>query len=444
VPGGSETRYALADDGVSLAYQVFGDGLVNLVFVRGGPGPIDLMWDDPGFIRASRRLSTFSRTLWLEPRGQGASEGELRDSAVAEIFDADLIAVLDAAGFEDVAIVGEGVRGKNAIHFAVAHAERVSALVLLNTFAYFDPALGTWGRGHATIDELVTHMKGQWGTSAQWEVLAPSRSTDERLLAWSIRAQHLGTGPEQWGQYLRALDERDLRPLLPAISVPTLVLHREGNRNIPLGAGKFLAEHIAGATFVVLHGDEHPFFVGDTDALVEEIEEFLTGCRQGAEGEILTATVLFTDIVGSTELQARMGQRKWSRLTDDHDALVRAALVRHRGHEVKTIGDAFLATFDATGRAIRCAAEVVAGAKGIGLELRAGLHTGEVEVRGDDIAGLAVNIAKRICDMAGPCQVLVSETVRTNMVGSGIEFADRGEHQLRGVPGMWRLYAITD
>jgi class 3 adenylate cyclase len=403
------------------------------------------MWDDPGFLRANRRLSTFSRTLWHEYRGLGASEGELRDSAVAEIFDTDLITVLDAAGFEDVALVGEGVCGKSAIHFAATHAERVSALVLLNTFAQYDPGLGSWGRGPGeSIDEFVTRLKEYWGTGAELEYIAPSRSADERLRAWSIRSQRLGTGPEQWGQYLRALDERDLRPLLRAISVPTLVLHREGNRNVPLGAGKYLAEHIPGATFVALPGDDHPFFVGDTDALVEEIEEFLTGGRQSAEGEIVTASVLFTDIVGSTERQARVGQREWSRLTDDHDALVRAALLRHRGHEVKTIGDAFLATFDATGRAIHCAAEVVAGAKGIDLELRAGLHSGEIEVRGDDIAGLAVNIAKRICDLAGPCQVLVSETVRTNMVGSGMEFADRGEHELRGVPGTWKLYAVAE
>jgi class 3 adenylate cyclase len=220
-------------------------------------------------------------------------------------------------------------------------------------------------------------------------------------------------------------------------------LHREGNHNVPIGVGKYLAEHIPGAIFVALRGDEHPFFVGDTDALVEEIEEFLTGGRQGAEGEVVTASILFTDIVGSTERQARVGQREWSRLTDDHDALFRAALARHRGHEVKTIGDAFLATFDATGRAIRCAAEVVAGAAGIGLELRAGLHTGEIEVRGDDIAGLAVTIAKRICDLAAPCQVLVSETVRTNMVGSEAQFEVRGEHKLKGVPSMWRLYTVT-
>jgi class 3 adenylate cyclase len=219
-----------------------------------------------------------------------------------------------------------------------------------------------------------------------------------------------------------------------------LVLHREGDRFIHAGAGRHLAKHIPNAKFVVLPGDEHLFHAGDTDALVDEVEEFLTGARSGAEGDVLTMTVLFTDIVASTEHQARLGPREWSRLTDRHDAMVRTALSRHRGHEVKTTGDGFLATFDATGRALRCAADILAGTKDLGLELRAGLHTGEVEVRGDDIGGIAVTIAKRVCDLAGPGEVLVSHGVEGAVAGSGIEFMDRGEHRLKGVPGTWRLY----
>jgi class 3 adenylate cyclase len=195
---------------------------------------------------------------------------------------------------------------------------------------------------------------------------------------------------------------------------------------------------------VVLPGDDHLFYVGDTDAVVDEIEEFLTGARSGAEGDMATATILFTDIVSSTQRQAMVGPREWSRLADRHDALVRTTLVRHRGREVKTTGDGFLATFDATGRALRCAAEILAGAKDMGLELRAGVHTGEIEVRGADIAGLAVNIANRVCDLAGPGELLVSESVRLAMVGSAVEFTERGEHVLKGVPGMWRLYAVAE
>jgi class 3 adenylate cyclase len=222
------------------------------------------------------------------------------------------------------------------------------------------------------------------------------------------------------------------------------VLHREGDRYINLGAGRYLAEHIPNAKFVVLPGDDHLVYVGDTDALADEIEDFLTGVRSGSEGEVVLAAVLFTDIVASTEHQAQVGPREWSRLADHHDAMVRAALVHHRGHEVKTTGDGFLATFDTTGRALRCAAEVVVGAKDIGLDLRAGVHTGEVEVRGDDLGGLAVTIAKRVCDLAGPGQVLVSETVRGHMVGAGIDFDDRGEYELKGVPGTWRLFTVGD
>jgi class 3 adenylate cyclase len=241
---------------------------------------------------------------------------------------------------------------------------------------------------------------------------------------------------------IRANMQQDVRSFLSSISVPTLVLHREGNRFIQLGASRYLAEHIPNAKFVVLPGGDHLFFVGDTDTLVDEIEEFLTGARSGTDGDVLTMTVLFTDIVASTEHQARVGSREWSRITDHHDAMIRSALARHRGHEVKTTGDGFLATFDATGRALRCAAEILAGAESVGLDLRAGIHTGEVEVRGDDIAGLAVTIAKRVCDLAGPGQLLVSDTVRGHMVGQGIQFLDHGEHELKGVPEMWRVFSV--
>jgi class 3 adenylate cyclase len=210
-----------------------------------------------------------------------------------------------------------------------------------------------------------------------------------------------------------------------------------------VGAGRYLAGHIPDARFVVVPGDDHLIFVGDTDILVDEIEEFLTGVRSGPEGEVVMAAVLFTDIVASTERQTRVGPREWSRLTDRHDAMVRAALIRHRGHEVKTMGDGFLATFDTTGRALSCATEIVADAKNMGLDLRAGVHTGEVEVRGDDIAGLAVTIAKRVCDIARPGEMLVSETVRSTMVGAGIAFNSQGDHELKGVPGTWRLYALA-
>jgi class 3 adenylate cyclase/pimeloyl-ACP methyl ester carboxylesterase len=435
-----ETRYTRSADGTNLAYQVSGDGPLELVFDNVGI-PVDLLSDDPGFLRLRKRLGTFSRTVWFDARGWGASEGDPRDSLPGEIFNADLLAVLDAVGFDRPALVAEGTSGGRAIHFSATQPERVSALVLLNSFAYYvQDDDYPWGLSRQEVEERMALIKEGWGAGATLEIVAPSRVADQRFRAWFARTSRFGVGPDQIADVVRASFDMDHRPLLPTISVPTLVLHREGNRVIGLGAGRYLAEHIPNSKFVVLPGDDHLFFVGDSDALVDEIEEFLTGARSGAEGDVLTMTVLFTDIVASTEHQARVGPREWSRLTDRHDAMIRSALSRHRGHEVKTTGDGFLVTFDATGRALRCASDILAGAKDIRLELRAGVHTGEVEMRGDDIAGLGVTIAKRICDLSGPGEVLVSGTVKDLVVGSRIDFVDRGEHQLKGVPGTWRLY----
>jgi len=436
-----ETRFTRAPDGIRLAYQVSGEGPLNLAFWR-DEMPLDLMWDDPVFVRLSKRLGTFSRTVWGDSRGTGASEGE-RGAATG---DADLLAVLDAAvGSEPAALVAWGATGVTAIEFLVTHPERVSALVLVNSYAHYVREDNyPWGIPRASLDRVGATIQEARDTGAILELLAPSRVTDERFRAWWARAQRLAVSAEPYGETARAAVEWDVRPLLASVSVPTLVLHREDNRYIRLGAGRYLAEHIPGARFVVLPGADHSLYSGDVDAVVDEIEEFLTGARTGAEGDVLTASVLFTDIVGSTEQQARMGSGRWSRVVDQHEAMTRAALLRHRGHEVKTTGDGFLATFDATGRALRCALEIVADAKGIGLQLRAGVHVGEVETRDDDLGGLAVSIAKRICDLAEPCQVLVSETVRSLLVGSGVELQERGEHELKGVPGTWRLYTPED
>jgi class 3 adenylate cyclase len=439
-----ETRFTHSEDGTRLAYQVSGEGPLQLVFLRDEAMPLDLMWDDPWFVRLSRRLGAFSRTVWEEPRGAGASEGDWRAFGTGERREADALALLDAAvGPEPVALLGWGAAGVPVIEFAVRHPERVSALVLVNSYAHYVREEDyPWGLPRTSLDRLAAAAPGWRDTAEILELQAPSRSTDERFRAWWARTQRLGVGAEQWSEVSRVAVEWDVRPLLASVSVPTLVLHREQDRFIRLGAGRYLAEHIPGARFVVLPGADHALFAGDVDAVVDEIEEFLTGARSGAESDVLTATVLFTDIVASTDHQARLGAGGWSRLVDQHEAMTRAALLRHRGREVKTTGDGFLATFEATGRALRCAAEVVAAATNLGLRLRAGVHTGEVEVRGDDIAGLAVSIAKRVCDLAAPDQVLVTRTVTDHVVGSGFEFEDQGEHQLKGVPGTWRLHAL--
>ena len=437
-----ETQYAHSADGISLAFQVSGDGPLQLVFLN-RVHPIDLLSDDPGFVRLRRRLGTFSRTVWFDDRGWGASEGDPKDSKPGKISDGDLIAVLDAVGFDRPALVAEDSNGVRAVHFSATQPERVSALVLVNSYAhYLREDDYPWGLRRESVDHVVALVRETWGTPAALEIVAPDRLGDDQFRAWFARSARFGSGPDQVADIVRACIEDDVRPLLASISVPTLVLHREGNRFIQLGAGQYLAEHIPGASFVALPGNAHLFFVGDTDALADEIEEFLTGVRSGTEGDVQTMTVLFTDIVASTEHQARVAPREWSRLTDHHDAMVRTALHRYRGHEVKTTGDGFLATFDATGRALRCAAEIVAAAKDIGLDLRAGVHTGEVEVRGEDLGGLAVTIAKRVCDLAGPREVLVTRTVTDQVVATGIEFDDQGERELRGVPGHWRLFGV--
>ena len=376
-----EIRYTRSADGTNLAYQLSREGPLDLVFLHVAY-PIDLLSEDPGFVRLRRRLGTFSRSVWFDARGNGASEGDFQDALRHEIFDADLIAVLNAVGFERPAVVAEGWPGLSAIRFSVTHPDLVSSLVLINSYAHgLQESDYPWGAPPETIEPAILATKESWGTAAPVELLAPTRVADERFRAWYARAARFSDGPDVVADMIRAGLEDDVRPLLPSIAVPALVLHREGDRYVGVGNGRYLAEHIPDARFVVVPGDDHLFFVGDTDTLMDEIEEFLTGIRSGPEGEVVMVAVLFTDIVASTEHQSRVGPHEWSRLTDRHDAMVRAALIRNRGHEVKTMGDGFLATFDATGRALRCASEIVADAKNMGLDLRAGVHTGEVEAR---------------------------------------------------------------
>jgi class 3 adenylate cyclase len=415
---------------------------MDLVVVGGGgPIPIDLLWDDPGFIRIAKGLSRFSRTIWFEFRGWGSSEGIRQDD---EVFHSDLAAVLDAVGADRPALLGAHISCSAAIHFASKHPERIRALVLFNGHAHYVREDDyPWGFAHEDLEFVEDFTRERWGTKELLEYLDPNRITDESYKARMARLARVGGGPDQIAKAMRAAYERDDRRLLPTISVPTLVLHRVDNRVIHQGAGRYLAEHIPGAKFVALPGDEYPIAMGDTDSIVDEIEEFLTGARSGAEADMVTAAVLFTDIVASTEQQSRLGPRAWSRICERHDAMVREALTRHRGREVKTTGDGFLTTFESTGRAIRCATSILSDAKDIGLQLRVGVHTGEVEVRGNDIGGLTVSIAKRVCDLAMPDEALLSESARLAVTGSGIEFEDRGEHELKGVPGTWHLFAVS-
>jgi class 3 adenylate cyclase len=319
----------------------------------------------------------------------------------------------------------------------------VSALILIDSYAHYVREDDyPWGIPKAKVDGFLSALQDTWGSGADLSITAPGRAGDARYRASYARSRRVLIGRDAVVAGFKVSLEADLRPLLSSIMTPTLVLHREGDRLIRPGAGRYLADHIAGAKFVLLQGDEHLYFAGDTDALVDEIEEFLTGARSSGDADVVISAILFTDIVGSTEHQTRVGSREWSRLMDEHDARVRDIFARYRGREVKTTGDGFLVTFDSIGRALRCATEVLSGAKALGLDLRAGVHVGDMELRGDDIAGMSVTIAKRVCDLAGPIEVFVSEAVPPLVTGAGFEFDDRGEYTLKGVPGTWKLFAV--
>jgi len=427
---------------VSLAYQVIGDGPLNVLWTPNDAYPIDLFMEDPGFLRLAKRLGSMSRALFCDGRGMGASGGSALERYDPDVADGDLAARLDAVGFDQAVLVGYSAGGPSAIHFTVMHPLRVRALVLMDSFAHYlrKPDYPV-GFPPEALEGYLAWLSENWGSGASFG-LAPSRASDAAFRERIARSERLGRQPDQAAELNRLGFEQDVRPLLGAVSAPTLVLHRAEDPYIRVEAGRYLASHIPGAKYVELPGIDHYPGAGDADALMDEVEEFLTGARQGAEGNVVTTTMVFTDIVSSTQQSARLGHRKWTTLTDDHDAMVRATLARYRGREVKTTGDGFLVTFDATSRAVRAATEILSGAKAMGLEVRAGIHTGDVEFRNDDVVGLAVSIAKRICDLAGAGEVLVSEGVKGHLVGSGLTTSERGIHVLKGVPDEWRLFAV--
>jgi class 3 adenylate cyclase len=440
------TAYVETGDGGTVAYQVYGDGPVDLVVSGGAKVPLDLFWELPDLVRVRQRLSRFSRTVWVEPRGWGVSD---RDVDPVSAFDADvtdhqLTAVANEVGIERFALLTGDVNGPWAIRYAAMRPDRVNALILHSSFAsYVQDDECPWGAPPEFLEQLPEFMAGVWGTGAALDVIAPSRKGDDRLREWLARGERLAMSPTRAGHSFRALVMQDARDVLGALRVPTLVLHRRDDAYIRVEAGRYLADHIDGAKYVELPGIDNELWAGDYDTVLDEIEEFLTGRRQAPEGDVVGASVLFTDIVASTEQSARLGHRKWTALTDGHDAMVRASLDRYRGVEVKTIGDGFLATFDATSRAVHAAMQIVTQARGMGLQVRAGVHSGDVEIRADDVVGLTVTIAKRICDRAQPGEVLVSETVKGQLIGSAIATDERGTHLLKGVPDEWRLFAAV-
>jgi class 3 adenylate cyclase len=437
-----ETVYAKSSGG-RIGYQVVGTGPPDVLATKPPWIPVDLMWDEPRLVRFLNGLSSFSRHIWFDIRGTGSSdpialvEGRLVESTVD-----DMVAVLDELGCERVVVLG--ALGHPALQFAATHPERTSALLLINPSARIRRAEDyPEGLADEDIGALQATVRDRYGSGV---VLgggsAPSAAGDARFARWVAQCERLSVSPEDAYWRIRAGLEIDIRHLLPAIRVPTLVAVRAGWQGYE--RSRSVAEHIDGARYVELAGEDYLFFVGDPGPLLDAIEEFVTGRLPHHEVDRVLATVLFTDVVGSTDQVAGMGDRRWSELLATHDGVTRAELERFRGREIQTTGDGFLATFDGPGRAVRCACGIRDAVGAIGIQVRVGLHTGEIELRGDDIGGIAVHIAQRVQALAQPDEVLVSRTVADLVGGSGIAFADRGTHALKGVPDQWQLFAVED
>jgi class 3 adenylate cyclase len=435
-------RYAKSGD-LNIAYQVVGDGPLDLLLVPGFVSHLDLLWEQPALRRCYERLASFSRLILFDRRGQGLSDRPGRPHTLEEGAD-DIRAVLDAAGSERAALFGISEGGPLSILFAASFPERTQALVLFGTYARTTQADDyEIGLPPETVDSFYEVVERDWGGPVVPHVFAPSLADDERFREWWARFLRLGVSPSGAIETLRLAQRIDVRETLSSIVTPTLVVHREGDRLVPLAMGRYLADEIEGARLAVFPGEDHLVFTHEPDAIIDETEEFLTGARHAREIDRMLATVMFTDIVASTERAARLGDRDWRDLVESHDSLVRRQLERFDGRPIKTMGDGFLATFDGPARAIRCASSIAEEVRRLGIEIRAGLHTGECDLmNGGDLGGMAVNIGARVASKAEAGEVLVSGTVKDLVVGSGIEFADRGTHELKGVPGEWRLYAV--
>jgi pimeloyl-ACP methyl ester carboxylesterase len=431
------TRYAKSGD-VQIAYQVFGDGPINVVIVPPFVSNIENYWDEPDFSRWLLRMAGYARVVMFDKRGTGMSDrvGEL--PGVDERMD-DLRAVMDAVGIQEAALLGISEGGPLAALFAATYPQRCSALVLYGSFARFT----SWLPTTEALDGFLGYIDQGWGTGGSLPLFAPTRAHDQAFQRWWGRFERLGASPSAAKSLMRMNSQIDVRNILPTIRVPTLVVHRTKDVTINVEGGRYLAEHIPGARYVELPGTDHIPFVGENAAAVADaIEEFLTGSKASVAADRVLATVLFTDIVGSTETAAALGDGRWRDLLDKHNSTIRRNIVRFRGRETNTTGDGFLITFDGPGRAVRCACAIVEEIRPFGIDVRAGLHTGECEEIDDNIGGIAVHIGARVAAMAGPSQVLVSSTVKDLVAGSGLQFVDRGEHSLKGVPGQWRIFAV--
>jgi class 3 adenylate cyclase len=444
VTGRPRTRYARSGS-VSIAYQVVGDGPRDLVWVPGWVSHLEAGWDEPLQARFRRRLSSFSRLILFDKRGTGMSDRVAdRDLPTLEERMDDVRAVMDAARSDRAVIVGPSEGGSMAVLFAATYPERTTALITFGAFAsrIWSPEY-PWAPTPEERQGFYDFIEGNWGGEADTSTLAPSLAADAEFKQHLARYNRLSASPGSALALAKMNTQIDVRSVLPTIRVPTLVLHRTGDLDANIAEGRYIAERIAGAKFVELPGIDHLPWAGNQDDILDEIEEFLTGIRPAPQSDRMLATVLFTDIVGSTERAASLGDRAWREVLDRHHASVRSELAHFRGQEIATTGDGFLATFDGPARAVRCAVAIRDRLRESGIEVRAGVHTGECERMGDNIGGLAVHIGSRVAGLAGPGEVLASSTVKDLVAGSGIVFEDRGAHPLKGIPGEWRVFKVA-
>jgi class 3 adenylate cyclase len=434
-----EARFAsLGED--RIAYQVFGAGNVDLLVTSATGDPIDLRWDLPSYASFLRRLGGGARVIMFDQRGTGASDAPSDETLPSwERWADDARAVLDAVDRERAVIFGWGDGGPTAILFAAGHPRRTGGLILGNTSARFQSG-PDYTSGMS--EENSRFVQQAWGTRALVETAFPDAAGDAAFVRWAARSQRLSLPPRDASALFGWEWSMDVREALASVRVPTLVLHRDGYSMIPLEQGRYIAEHIPGAQFRIVPGRDGGLYTEPLAESLRHIEEFLAGLRGHIESDRALAAILFTDFVGSTKQLSALGDQAWRNLLDSHDVIARTAVEQHGGHLVRTTGDGILATFDGPGRAIRCATALGDALQPLGVEIRAGLHTGEVEHRGTEIAGIAVHIAARVLEAAAGGELLVSATVPMLVAGSGFEFEDRGEHDLKGVPGTWQLYAV--
>jgi class 3 adenylate cyclase len=446
---GSMTEVAFAQSGdVNIAYRVVGDGPVDLVYVQGAFTHLDVYWELPAFRRYCERLAEFSRLILFDKRGMGMSD-RVPGATPLDVRMDDIRAVMDAVGSESAAVMGESEGGPLAMLFAAAHPERTRALILQGGEVR-ERTDDDWPWGEATVEQFEANnalVPERWGQSGRGiGVRIPSIANDPGLPAieaWWAKAQRNAATPPGWQAFSRMAFDIDVRDIVPSIHVPTLIIHTAEDRVCHVENARWLATHIPSATYVEFPGGDHlPWF--DPDRTIAEIREFLTGSREPEEPDRVLATLVFTDVVGSTEIATRLGDRRWRDLLETHHAAVRAELARYRGREIDTAGDGFLAVFDGPARAIRAALACVAAVRPLGLEIRAGVHTGEIEqLPSGDIRGIAVHVGARVAGAADGGEVLVSSSVRDLVAGSGFTFVDRGSHQLKGVSEERRLYAVS-